>query len=72
MSVFEMALSAACVLSVGGVWWWAVTRPAFSEWMSAWAKRHSKETENAIAKAWVEGHEAGQEYERLRGSKTHH
>jgi len=69
MSPFEMVLSSACVLLVGGAWWWAVTRPAFSEWMTALAKRHSKEAEKAIITAYADGHEAGQEYERLRGSK---
>jgi hypothetical protein len=69
MSVFEMAMSGVCVLAVGSAWWWAVTRPAFSEWMTALAQRHSKETEKAVMLAWADGHEAGQEYERLRGSK---
>ena len=69
MSLFEMVLSAVCVIAVGSAWWWAVTRPAFSEWLTALAKRHSKETEKAIALAYADGHEAGQEYAGLRGSK---
>ena len=65
---YEFALAGICIALIAGCSWWMVTRAGFGEAMSAWATRHSKETEAAIIKAYADGHEAGQEYERLRGS----
>lgn len=69
MSPMEIALQVALLVVLVGLLWWMITRPTFGEMLTAWTERHSEATRNKIADAWVEGHEAGQEYERLRGSR---
>jgi len=64
-----MVLSSAYVLGVSSAWWWGVRRPEFAAALDAWAKRHSRETDRAIIKAYADGHQDGQEFERLRGSE---
>jgi hypothetical protein len=45
---------------------WIITRPAFEEGLKAWAERQKEAALDSRAQSWIDGFEAGKDYERSR------